>query len=630
MVYLKLLDYRLVFIFFLILLNIGLINASKRETPSQNYFNIKSLNKSRFNSSLKQEHFKKRVFRTKHFKCPSSCYCSHLSMSCTGRKLHKLPKFFNRKLEMFEMKSTRLSHIKKTDFSRMFSLYEMNLAENKMKWIDGWSFKDLINMEVLNLTSNRLHHLETTTFRHLVETKELYLDRNRLVNIEGALGYLANLVILGISHNKLRSISSKTFYGNSLVTKLDLSHNLIRFIDRNAFTRMTSLNTLLLNENPITELDLFLESNLLLEQLDLTHCNLKRVVRDTPSQLKDLRLSNNKIKEISESDFFNPKAVTLLLLSENRIENLSDYAFHYMPYLEDLHISKNRLKRLPLHMPKRLYSLHASHNRIQVLNSKLFRKMHRLKYIFLNFNNISRIESGTFKNLPRLKHIDISHNNIKEITSDLFWNTENLEILDLSFNPIHTFETNCFLSMFNLHIFKASSVTGSAEMDVSSFADLSNLQYLDLSYSPIIVFNLLASPSFGIDIASVQQLNIMDTGLSRLPHQIRDVMKNLSSVNMIHNPWRCDKNILWIRDWIRENNVNFYDASKIVCNFPRKLKDRKLLELSKEEVRKVRKKRKNKKSLRPRNDDFNEDINKFNDTLSKLEKYLYGITNENL
>ena len=605
-----------------------LVSRSQESGYKQLHRRFSGLTGHRRNSVLvcKQPSSIERLARSKATACPFLCYCRKNIVKCSGHKLRRIPKVLKSNIQNFKISRSNLSRIKKSDFEWMFSLRELHLGDNRIRRVDNWSFEGLKNLKVLNLTNNRLRRLSSTALIHLVNTKELYLDQNLLVNVDGVLNYMGGLLLVGLSRNRIRYIGEDTFRGNTKVTRLDLRNNLLRFVHRNAFAELRFLRVLLLNHNPLAVLELSLQWNLLLQLLDLTKCHLTRVLKNTPTQLKNLRLGNNKIASISEYDFFNPNEVVVLQLSKNRIQKLSDHVFTHMPHLRKLNINQNNLKSLSFFMPKKIYSIHASHNKIQVLNSRPFKHKYQLKYVFLSFNNISRIEAGALNKLPTLKKVDLSHNNIKEISSSLFWRTTNLEVLDLSFNPIHVFEANCFLSTPSLHILKASSIPPNDQLQLDPLADLGNLRYLDISYSPSITAKLLSAPHFGSHIAPIQYLNIMCTGLVKLSRKTVYNLKNLSYVNMGKNPWRCNKNILWVRDWIRDNFVSFYEPSKLVCHSPPRLKNRMLLALSNEEVKKTKRKKNSNDKKTSKADGLHDgylDMKKYNETMLKLQKYIY-------
>lgn len=516
--------------------------------------------------------------KTKKFLCPKLCTCSHIKARC--RKLKVVPILRLERLKFLSIQRTQIKIIKREHFRRMFYLTELQLSSNKLSHIDDQSFEDLTRLEVLNLSSNKLHRVDRSLFKRLVSLRELDLSNNRLSQIEGGIGFLANLITLLLSRNRIASITNKTFYGNSKVTTLDLSFNRITDISWGAFYRMRTLSTLLLNNNPITHLDIDFDSNHFLEQLDATNCKLEQLFKDSPRQLKDLRLSGNELTSIGDEDFIKTNSVQLLLLNDNKIESLSDSAFDNMPLLHDLYLNKNRLTKLPVFMPSKLYSLYASHNNISSITWKPLSKKYNLNYLVLSHNRISHIDPYAMRSLIYLTHLDLSYNSLKYLKAGMFVRTGSLERLDLSHNPLQMLEPGCFMGLKKLHILKISSVSDSTQLDTAAFEDLTNLLYLDLSNSSLLTKQLLMEPCCARYLKNLRNLNIINTGLTQLPYKLKSNLAKLTTVRMTGNQWHCNKKLLWVRDWIRTSTVDFYEPENIVCRSPSRLKGKRIVDLT--------------------------------------------------
>ena len=510
--------------------------------------------------------------------CPKLCSCSHMKARC--RKLKDIPVLRLERLKFLAIQRSQIKIIKRKHFRRMFYLTELQLGNNKLSHIEDQSFEDLTRLEVLNLSNNKLPRVDRSLFKRLVSLRELDLSNNRLSQLEGGVGFLANLITLLLSGNRIASITNTTFYGNSKVTTLDLSFNRITEISWGAFHRMRTLSILLLNNNPITHLDVLFDSNHHLEQLDVTNCHLEIMFKDSPRQLKDLRLSGNELTAIGDEDFTKTNSIQLLLLNDNKIENLSDSAFDNMPLLHDLYLNKNRLTKLPVYMPSRLYSLYISHNNISSITWKPLSKKYNLNYLVLSHNRISHIDPYAMRSLIYLVHLDLSYNDLKYLKAGMFVRTGNLERLDLSHNPLQMLEPGCFMGLKKLHILKISSVADSMQSDATAFEDLTNLLYLDLSNSSLLTKQLLMEPSYARCLPNLRNLNIINTGLTRLPYKLKTNLAKLTTVRMTRNPWHCNKKLLWVKDWIRTSTVDFYEPENIVCRSPSRLSGKRIVDLT--------------------------------------------------
>ena len=109
---------------------------------------------------------------------------------------------------------------------------------------------------------------------------------------------------LDLSSNFIRSLWNTSFLMYSLLEKLDMSNNLIGFIDLATFFPVDQLTSLSLDHNPIFNLtDIFQESKRL-SSLSLRFCNLSYFPNETLGflpQLQSLDLNGNELLYINIS-----------------------------------------------------------------------------------------------------------------------------------------------------------------------------------------------------------------------------------------------------------------------------------------------------------------------------------------
>ncbi|XP_066507736.1 oligodendrocyte-myelin glycoprotein-like [Hoplias malabaricus] len=118
-------------------------------------------------------------------------------------------------------------------------------------------------------------------------------------------------------------------------------------------------------------------------------------------------------------------------LSHNR---LTDLETHLAPYthLRKLDISYNRLPRLPAFLPRSLWYIHASGNRIRLLEKNDTAYHWNLRILDLSVNKLERV---VFINntLSNLRALNLSHNRFWTVPTNM---PHNLELVDLSHNTL--------------------------------------------------------------------------------------------------------------------------------------------------------------------------------------------------
>ncbi|KAG8212678.1 hypothetical protein J437_LFUL019548 [Ladona fulva] len=153
------------------------------------------------------------------------------------------------------------------------------------------------DIQVLDLTSNDISILPRDTFRSvgLLNLQRVYVRGARVREVhKDAFRDLTILVEVDLSENKITSLDPETFSGNDRLRVLILNGNPIRELQRMQFPPLPHLKT-----------------------LEMRHCLLNYVHRDAFVNLvalETLNLANNKLKRLSEAVFlFSVRLKTLSL-----------------------------------------------------------------------------------------------------------------------------------------------------------------------------------------------------------------------------------------------------------------------------------------------------------------------------
>ena len=132
--------------------------------------------------------------------------------------------------------------------------------------------------------------------------------------------------------------------------------------------------------------------------------------------------------------------VAHLDLSDNELNDSNPWAFLLQqPKLHYLSISNNRLTswNLSLNKLQLLKDLYLSHNQITYIVSDAFQNLSQLEYIDLGYNKLSNLAPSLFSGLAQLTGIVLRNNRLSEIANLLAPLTNsNFLILDISYNNL--------------------------------------------------------------------------------------------------------------------------------------------------------------------------------------------------
>lgn len=158
--------------------------------------------------------------------------------------------------------------------------------------------------------------------------------------------------------NNMKHLPAYVFFtkGYRHLFRIELHHNQITNISRNAFKELKSLQFLDLSENNITSLDTnTLKSNTMLEKLDLT---------------------SNRISFEPMKPFLHCKSLETLILTDNRIGQIFEITFYKLPKLRNLILDKNLVFSIEVESfsPMRhLHYLSLAHTTVDKLSINMFR-----------------------------------------------------------------------------------------------------------------------------------------------------------------------------------------------------------------------------------------------------------------
>ncbi|XP_040004586.1 toll-like receptor 8 [Xiphias gladius] len=294
---------------------------------------------------------------------------SNIIFDCKGRHLDKVPLGITGNATELILSENYIKHIPVNSLSHLRNLTKLNLSwanKNKELIIDANAFKNLTKLNHLKLTGNCLSNI----------------PRNLPLSVE----------ILELNNNKML-LDNMSFAGLTNVTHL--------WISKNCYTWNPCKKSVTVVEGTFAVMTK-------LQGLDLSFNNLTNVPKGLPRSLSMLKLGSNQIHYISEEDFLGLHNLKILKIQGNcpRCQNapypcvpcqnvslgIHPDAFHNLTQLEILHLGGNSLDHL---------------------KPSWFKRLNKLKQLFLSFNFLLQAitQEATFLTyLPKLEKMDLSFN----------------------------------------------------------------------------------------------------------------------------------------------------------------------------------------------------------------------------
>lgn len=249
-------------------------------------------------------------------------------------------------------------------------LKSLSLEGNSIKAIPEGAFNGIPNLEWINLGKNKLTSagIAPEVFKSLKHLSRLYLDSNLLEHIPAHLP--STLQELKINENNLRALEDNSFLGLSSLLTLELEGNVLSegAVDPQAFSPLTQLSYLRLGRN-----------------------HFRTVPQGLPTSLLELYLENNLIEEISDSVFNQTTNLNVVSLRHNRLDEsrIAPLAWINHWNLESIDLSHNQLYLVPSCLPRSLVHLVLVGNQIERVPGWVFAHMEPgLEYLYLSYNRL--------------------------------------------------------------------------------------------------------------------------------------------------------------------------------------------------------------------------------------------------
>jgi Leucine-rich repeat (LRR) protein len=463
----------------------------------------------------------------------------------------KSVKFVNfidlQKLEELKLNKNEIGSLEINTFIVLENLCALDLSANKIAKLVSGVFNGLLNVKRLDLHLNDINYIESNALAHLLSLTSLNLDSNRILTLK-SIQFNSNLIELSCRFNMLSNLSE---INATSLKQLDISFNRIQTI--RLVTHLSRLEHLDLSQNRLVKIEVNAFSKLAnnLEHLNLSGNKLDlkngESLFSSQSRLEFIDLSFNDIKYIdSNSTFQHMSSLKALNMSYNKLSYLDSFIFGYLSQLSDLNLASNNLKNLSkdcFFTLNHLKVLKLGFNQLEYVD--FYVNNNSLEIFDLEHNKIALIKANDFEFKLNLTLLNLNSNPITEIHAKAFVNLralKTLKISNTSVNLLPVTKTLVQLDLSNLFNLSLSSddylsrqiewinVANASIRNVSFHRFLSNRTvYVDFS------FNSVTRDDLKMLDSSLQTLILRRCNLHELSQINFDKLFNLKHLDVSSN-----------------------------------------------------------------------------------------------
>lgn len=470
-------------------------------------------------------------------------------------------------------------------FSKLTHFKQLNLTLNKIKRLcegDLAVFKGK-HLMLLNLNSNTFEQMASrdfdwegcgNPFRQMslgtldISNTMLNLETISLLfkAIQGSPVthlILSSYIGKGFSFDNLRDPNKSTFEGlaNSTVNTLDLSGNLIFALHDAVFSPLKEIKIIDISHNKVSLIhrNAFDGIQGHLRRLNLSYNLLGEVTAHTFAKLTSLivlDLSYNHIGVLGYKSFSGLPNLRFLWLTGNSLRDLGFPAS--LPNLDYLLLNDNKLKSMRDVMTLAVNSIHVNvaDNRLTNLEDvyDVVSKLTHLKNLFYGGNTIHYCVPDKRFSVPKnnsLQVLDLHDSSLEIVWAkgdclDLFDHLGNLLALNLSYNSLTSLPQDIFMGLSSI-----------IEMDLSH----NSLMYLRPNVFPVTLKHLFLSN------------NLLTSPDPMIFHSV-------TFLSLKGNLFHCDCHLESFLKWLNVTNVILELLEQYVCVFPVALSNVLLLDYS--------------------------------------------------
>ncbi|XP_075743220.1 G-protein coupled receptor rickets [Rhipicephalus microplus] len=435
--------------------------------------------------------------------CPvAECTCSGsqrgaLRVDCSSLELARVPtpqdasgngtsrETVQLQVVSLDLSRNNLTFLDAAAFADFPGLKELHLEHNGLEWLPDDTFKGAGGITFLSLEGNDFTKIPWDALRALPALETLHLNRNHLTEVVPAVepSFHRKLRKVWLDSNQLSRVPVQCIHSLPGLEALGLGENLIRELKAHAFGNASRLEVLILRKNHISDIDPRAFHGLRsLQAIDLSHNKLTHlpIALSSLTMLKELIISDNQIRFLTEDSFRSNGGLTLLELANNPLESFDKKTFSRLPYLKRLMVKEARaLEHFPdLNGTHSLEQIRLSRARLSSVPNDLCRAVPKLKILYLMSNHLTQVPNLT--GCSELLILDLTYNRIKSLDESPFLSLKKLRDLNLGNNLIRRIGDAAFHGLTSLQVL-ALQKNGIKEIHPDSFVPTVKLQDLNLA-----------------------------------------------------------------------------------------------------------------------------------------------------
>ncbi|KAK7884568.1 hypothetical protein WMY93_027691 [Mugilogobius chulae] len=310
------------------------------------------------------------------------------------------------------------------------------------------------------------------------------------------------------------------------------------------------------------------------------------------TNLTELDLSQNHIKQVSSLELSSQTRLVTLYLEENRIEVLPDFCLRNLSSLEELYINHNQIRTIETWAFSGLTSLlrlHLNSNRLESIDSRWFDSLPALEILMLGENPVMVLKEGSFQSLPRLHSLVLASmglqsvspkafagldcleslsfydNKLRSVPRDALKVLPNLKFLDLNRNPISRIKQGDFQDLLHLQEISVNNMELLQMVEPKSFQNLPELIKVEMCNN--IHLSHLHPHTFS-DVPWLRSLMVHSSSLSFLSPLLLSSLPSLKELSVHSNPLRCDCLQTWAAHLGNSSHLTLLEPTLTVCHAP--------------------------------------------------------------
>ncbi|KAE8614715.1 hypothetical protein XENTR_v10008276 [Xenopus tropicalis] len=333
--------------------------------------------------------------------------------------------------------------------------------------------------------------------------------------------------MLDLSHNIIKTINRTDFQNLTVLQNLNLSNNRIQYMENGAFGKLVALQLLNLTKNRIGSLSsrtfeglqnlstLLLDNNniVTLEPNTFLHLyNLKTISLSyncfyklktlNPAfqigTLREINIANCSIQTFSTEDIVNVSASLRSVDASRNPFSVISFPMSILENLTNLDISLTQRPILwyvkePCFL-RGLKKLNIKENNIKppaiigIIKNLSCSSLEELNLSYLNLTDSDQLIQELCLRHPKVQTLKLTGNQYTEFREDTFQNCTSVKVLDLSHNRLHSAPGSTFHHLASIR--ELSLANNSLTAIPDNFSFITSLQKLNLSYNHVKEVNL--------------------------------------------------------------------------------------------------------------------------------------------